>query len=77
MGSTRPTLIVNPIGDREFIAFANYQLEGASTAGELQALLRVRYPEAIVRLRELSGERILVWYVYRDGRWARPEHDRA
>jgi len=69
-------MIVNPIGDPEFSTFANAQLEAASTVGELQALLRVRYPNSIVRPRELSGERILVWYVYRDGRWARPEQDR-
>ena len=77
MRSAKPTLIVNPVADREFSRFANAQLDAAQTAEQLQALLRVRYPEAVVHARELSGERILVWYVYRDGHWLSSDQDRA
>jgi len=37
----------------------------------LQRRLRDRFPRAIVRPRELAGERLEIWYVYRDGRWIR------
>lgn len=77
MGSANPTLIVNPIGDREFSDVAHSLLSTATTATELQAQLRTRYPDALVRPRDLAGEHILIWYVYRDGRWSRPEQDRA
>lgn len=65
-----PTLIVNPITDREFVAAAEgFITSGVQTTGELESLLRVEYPRAVVHARELSGEPITVWYVYRDGRW--------
>jgi hypothetical protein len=70
-----PTLIVNPITDREFVAAAEeFVTSGAQTTEDLESLLRVRYPRAVVHARELSGEPVTVWYVYRDGRWtnARP-----
>ena len=71
----KPTLIVNPVTDREFVAAAEgHVAAGAQTTGELESLLRVEYPRAVVHARELSGEPVTVWYVYRDGRWtnARP-----
>lgn len=65
-----PTLIVNPVTDREFVAAAEgFVAAGAQTTGELETLLRVEYPRAVVHARELSGEPVIVWYVYRDGRW--------
>ena len=42
---------------------------------DLEALLRSRYPKAVVRRRELDAERVEVWYVYRDGHWIRSEPD--
>jgi hypothetical protein len=75
MGSTKPTLIINPIRDREFARFANAQLDAAASTDDLQTLLRTRYPNAAVHARELAGERILVWYVYRDGHWIRSSRD--
>jgi hypothetical protein len=66
----RPTLVTNPVTDRDFSAFAEEQLEaGPSTIGEFQARLRVRYPQAVVHARELAAEPSVIWYVYRDGRW--------
>ena len=66
----KPTLIVNPVTDREFVAAAEGHLAaGVATPGELQARLRVGYPQTVVHARELSGEPVTVWYVYRDGRW--------
>ena len=68
--STRPVLIVNPATDRHFAAESERLLEaGAYDLDGFQARLRRRYPQAAVHPRELSGESIIVWYVYRDGRW--------
>jgi hypothetical protein len=68
-----PVLIVNPRDDAEFIAYVDSQLAaGADTVAALQDSLRERYPAAIVRKRELSGEWHVIWYVYREGRWVRP-----
>ena len=68
-----PTLVANPVTDRSFSAFAEQQLdEGASTIVEFEARLRVRYPEAVVHARELTGEPTAIWYVYRDGHWTNP-----
>ena len=73
----RPTLVVNPVTDREFGAFAERQIqEGAVTVEELQARLRVRYPHAAVHRRELANEPITIWYVYRDGHWTNPRGSR-
>jgi hypothetical protein len=46
-----------------------YLLSGGQSPEELQAILRTRYPDAVVRQRGLAGERLDVWYVYRDGHW--------
>jgi hypothetical protein len=65
----RPSLITNPAGDRAFRAAADAALESVQSIAEVQELLRRRYPRAVVRARELSGERAVVWYVYREGHW--------
>ena len=66
----RPTLIVNPVTDRDFVASAERELSlGAKTVEALEARLRLRYPRAAVHARELSGEPVVIWYVYRDGHW--------
>jgi hypothetical protein len=68
----RPTLVLNPPGDAEFAAYASQMLNGGVIDhAELQRRLRERFPRAIVRPRELAGERAQIWYVYRDGRWIR------
>ena len=68
----RPVLIASPRDDAVFLAFAERLVaNGAAAAELLQAAIRVRYPKAVVRERDLAGERIVVWYVYRDGRWKR------
>lgn len=68
----RPVLIVNPRDDAEFGAFVEQALTDEMDSTEtLQAALRPRYPSAVVHRRELSGERGVVWYVYREGRWVR------
>lgn len=67
-----PVLIVSPHDDPAFLGLANlFIAEGADSPSKLQALLRERYPKAVVRLRELSSEPDVVWYLYRDGRWIR------
>ena len=68
-------LVLNPADDRTFVEWSG-RLAGDLVVdpADLQTMLRERYPAAVVRRRELAGERAEVWYVYRDGRWvARPE----
>ena len=67
-----PRLVVNPSTDAEFNGFARDILDdGVVSATEFERRLRVVYPRAVVHARLLSGEPILVWYVYRDGYWVR------
>ncbi len=71
--SKRPVLIASPRDDRAFRDLAEQLVaDGADTPVALQVALRPRYPQVVVRPRELSAESEVVWYVYRDGRWTRP-----
>ena len=70
-----PALIINPVTDKEFTAFAEQCAQGASDPATLQSRLRERYPLAVARSRELAGETAAVWYVYREGRWVPPHRD--
>ena len=63
------TLVINPRTDDEFVGLVSREAAAAESAAALQASLRRRYPRAVVRPRELEGERTEVWYVYRDGHW--------
>jgi hypothetical protein len=66
----KPTLVVNPVEDEIFAAYADLLLDhGVATVGEMERRLRTIYPRAVVHPRELSGEPILIWYLYRDGHW--------
>src|SRR5215212_5474210 len=66
----RPIIVANPRGDTEFRNFITVAMRsGGWRPEDLEAFLRERYPLAIVRRRELAGERQQVWYVYRDGHW--------
>jgi hypothetical protein len=69
----RPVLMLNPRDDEAFgHLVAQFVAGGIQTTAALQAALRERYPAAVVHLREISSERAVVWYVYRDGRWIGP-----
>ena len=66
----RPILILNPRSDAQFVALVSELMADLiDQPSALQEGLRARFPEAIVRRRELSSEPAEVWYVYRDGRW--------
>jgi hypothetical protein len=65
----QPSLVTNPAGDRAFRAAAQAALETTQSIGDFEKVLRAAYPRAVVRARELSGERSVVWYVYREGHW--------
>ena len=66
-----PLLIVNPRSDLRFVERVTELTADAGTdPAALQEGLRVDYPNAIVRRRELSSESTEMWYVYRDGRWS-------
>jgi hypothetical protein len=66
----RPVLVLNPPGDLEFRDLAKALIDaGIRAPGVLQVRLRERHPRAVVRPRDLVGEQLPVWYVYRDGRW--------
>jgi hypothetical protein len=62
-------LIVNPRSDADFHRSAQEAASAASSAEDLEAALRRTYPNTVVRPRDLEGERWIVWYVYREGRW--------
>lgn len=64
----RPVLILNPVTDPGFVEYARSLASDHQTPVELQSALRTRYPQAIVRRRELA-DIDEAWYVYRDGRW--------
>lgn len=66
-------LIVNPPDDEAFVDLVEQLVANeAKTIADLQTELRRQYPQAVVHLREISAERVVVWYVYRDGRWIGP-----
>ncbi len=69
-GTVRPILILNPRSDTAFVeavrAIETDQLAGPD---DLAQRLRSACPGIVVRPRELSSERAVVWYVYRDGHW--------
>jgi hypothetical protein len=70
---SRPTLVLNPADDEEFRSAAEHLMEsGFAEPALLEDCLRLRWPGALVRRRELAGERAEIWYVYRDGHWIRP-----
>ena len=72
----RPVIVANPPGDRRFVGMIDAGiLSGVARPEELEAILRTRYPKAIVRPRDLDGERAAVWYVYREGHWIRSDED--
>lgn len=65
-----PTLTLNPSDDQAFTAAAHaVASSGAASPELLQAGLRATWPKAVVRRRDLAGEVITIWYVYRDGHW--------
>ena len=63
------TFVVNPRSDDGFVARVEAEGPAAASAAALQAALRANYPKAVVRPRQLEGEREEVWYVYREGTW--------
>jgi hypothetical protein len=72
----RPIVVVNPSNDVRFREIVDrFVATGGSRPDDLEVALRTRYPAAVVRPRELAGERFEVWYVYRDGHWIRSEAD--
>jgi hypothetical protein len=72
----RPVIIANPPADLEFRRMIESALlTSRLRPHDLEMSLRTRYPNAVVRPRDLDAERIAVWYVYREGHWIRSEHD--
>ena len=65
-----PMIIANPRRDRRFRAMIDaFLVAGGRRPDDLEAILRIQFPEALVRRRDLAAERFDVWYVYRDGHW--------
>ena len=68
--TTRPLLVVNPADDDVFGGYAQVLVNhGASSTQELERRLRPLYTRAVVHARQLSSEPLVIWYVYREGRW--------
>jgi hypothetical protein len=70
---SEPLLVINPVTDGELARLARGLVVDRSTPESLQAALRRRFPRLVVHRRELSGESVSVWYVYREGRWVSPQ----
>lgn len=71
----RPTLIINPPDDADFRTLTTGLVDdGIRAPAALERRLRDIHPFAIVRPRDLVGEQVTVWYVYRDGRWIGSRH---
>src|ERR1044072_3687456 len=69
-GPMRPTLVTNPADDEAFAPVAaRFVADGIEGIDEFERRLRTVYPKSAVHARLLSGETLVVWYVYRDGRW--------
>jgi hypothetical protein len=65
-----PQLRINPATDLEFEDLAlGLAIDIRATPESLQAELRRTFPRVVVHRRELSGEAVQVWYVYREGHW--------
>jgi hypothetical protein len=70
----RPRIIANPSSDAGFREQVDrYLALGGRRPEDMQTALRSAYPNAVVRRRSLAGERIEIWYVYRDGHWVAVE----
>jgi len=74
---TIPILILNPADDTAFAASAREAVDHPAGQAKgplaLQAALRRHYPRVAVHPRDLTGEPLTVWYVYREGHWVRPQ----
>ena len=70
------TLVLNPRHDTAFVQLAESLAEDADEPTVLEERLRTKYPDVVVRARDLADESFTVWYVYRDGHWI-PAPDRA
>lgn len=66
-------LVLNPVDDVEFAQAASEAAATTQDPTTMEIRLRVRYPAAVVRPRQLSGEARPTYYVYRDGRWVARE----
>ena len=66
---------VFPRDDADFVALVDTAALSARSPDELERRLRETHPRAIVRARDLSGEKAQVWYVYRDGSWTPTRRD--
>ena len=72
--ATSLTIVRNPASDAAFErAIAALVDEGIRDPDVFQARLAERYPLVLVRPRELDGESLGTWYVYRDGHWIHAE----
>jgi hypothetical protein len=63
-------LVINPESDAEFVDYVHSRARPDSESTKaLQALLRERYPRAVVSNGVSDPDGTRRWYVYREGRW--------
>ena len=67
----RPSSPIRPAMSPFAPLIESFLRAGGRRPGDLEAALRLRYPRAVVRPRSLDGERLEVWYAYREGHWIR------
>ena len=64
------TLVLNPRDDARFVALAEGMVaDGVESPARPSGSPAQDYPDAVVRARDLDGEALSIWYVYRDGHW--------
>ncbi len=70
--ASRVRTICVPSADNAFTTAVRTALAGGGTPSprDVERRLRAWAPQAVIRLRELSGESDVTWYVYRDGAYA-------
>ena len=65
-----------PTSDRAFAQAVRRAIaKGVESRRQLEDVLRSTYPRVRVRVRELSGEPGITWYVYRDSDFPRQPDD--
>lgn len=64
-----------PRDDIDFVALVDVEAVDAQNPGELESRLRSTHRDVTVRARDLAGDQIEIWYVYRDGSWTATRSD--
>lgn len=71
-GGRSPEIRAIPAGDEAWVSIVRHIASKAGSVAELEATLRLRYPDAVVHASTLDGLYRPVWYVYKRRWFERP-----